>query len=272
MSADIQEKVQDYYGKVLETSEDLKTSACCVGEAPEEYIQKLLKNVHETVQAKFYGCGTPLPHIKEGATVLDLGCGTGRDVYVLSQIVGEQGKVIGVDMTDEQLAVANEHIDWHMEKFEFETPNVEFKKGYIEDLKSIGIEDNSVDLIVSNCVINLSADKPAVFREIARVLKDGGQLYFADVFANKRIDEDLQRDPVLLGECLSGALTVADFEAMMAEEGIENIEYVSKRDMTIDDEDIKAKIGHIDFYSVTVQAFKGEAQAAKTQQAKTGCC
>ena len=176
MSSDIQEKVKDYYGSVLETSEDLKTSACCVGEAPPRHIQDLLKNVHETVQAKFYGCGTPLPVIKEGAVVLDLGCGTGRDVYVLSQIVGAKGRVIGVDMTDEQLNVASEYIDWHMEKFGFTKPNVEFKKGYIEDLKTIGIEDNSVDLVVSNCVINLSDDKPAVFSEIARVLKPGGVL------------------------------------------------------------------------------------------------
>ncbi|PCJ95211.1 MAG: methyltransferase type 11 [Zetaproteobacteria bacterium] len=263
MTKTIREDVKNYYGNVLETNKDLKTSACCPSEAPPTHIQDLLKNVHETVQAKFYGCGTPLPKISKGSVVLDLGCGTGRDVYVLSQIVGEQGRVIGVDMTDEQLCVANDHINWHMDKFGYKTANVEFKKGYIEDLQSIGIEDGDIDLIVSNCVINLSADKPAVFKEIARVLKSGGELYFADVFAGQQISEELQRDPVLLGECLSGALTIADFESIMADCGMSGIDYISKREMTLDDPNIKAKIGHIDFYSITVRAFKGQ---------KKGCC
>ncbi len=273
MHDEIQNKVKDYYGNVLETTEDLKTSACCPAEGPPTHVRALLKNVHDTVQAKFYGCGTPLPENIEGYTVLDLGCGTGRDAYVLSQLVGEKGKVIGLDMTDEQLEVANEYIDWHMEKFGFSQPNTEFKKGYIEDLKSAEIEDNSVDLIVSNCVINLSADKPAVFKEIERVLKPGGELYFADVFAGQRISEELQRDPVLLGECLSGALTVEDFEALMQEIGLGHIEYVSNRELTLDDPEVKAKIGHIDFYSITVQAFKGEPKSCcSPRTASGGCC
>ena len=263
MSTETQEKVKEYYGSVLETNEDLKTSACCVGEAPSADIQALIKNVHEVVQSKFYGCGTPLPDVKKGATVLDLGSGTGRDVYVLSQMVGEEGRVIGIDMTDEQLQVANDHIDWHMEKFGYAQPNVEFKKAYIEDLKTPGIEDEAIDLVVSNCVINLSSDKPAVFREIARVLKPGGQLYFADVFASDRIEDELAQDPVLLGECLGGALTIEDFEAMMAESGMADIEYVIKRPMTLDDPEVAAKIGHIDFYSITVDSYKGQ---------KKSCC
>ena len=91
--------VQDYYGKVLETNDDLKTSACCSLDAPPEHIKAYLKNVHEKVQSKFYGCGSPLPDAVDGCTVLDLGCGTGRDAYILSQIVGEAGQVIGIDMT-----------------------------------------------------------------------------------------------------------------------------------------------------------------------------
>ncbi|MEZ5814268.1 MAG: methyltransferase domain-containing protein [Alphaproteobacteria bacterium] len=272
MDADTQDKVKDYYGKVLETSEDLKTSACCPAEGPPGHVRDLLKNVHEVVQAKFYGCGTPLPENIKGYTVLDLGCGTGRDAYVLSQLVGERGRVIGLDMTDEQLGVANEYIGWHMEKFGFSQPNVEFKKGYIEDLKAAGIEDNSVDLIVSNCVINLSVDKRAVFQEIERVLKPGGELYFADVFAGSRISEELQRDPVLLGECLSGALTVEDFEALMDEVGLGSVEYAPKRELTLDDPEIKAKIGHIDFYSITVRAFKGAKKSCCAPRSSGGCC
>ena len=194
MSEQIIEDVKDYYGNVLASNDDLLTSACCPLEAPPKHIRPYIKNVHDAVQEKFYGCGSPMPLALDGCTVLDLGCGSGRDAYILSQMVGESGKVIGVDMTDEQLNTAREHIDWHMEKFGYKTPNVEFKQAYIEDLQSADIPDNSVDVIISNCVINLSADKEKVFREIYRVLKPGGELYFSDVFAGRRIPKDLQTE------------------------------------------------------------------------------
>ncbi len=260
MSAKIEEKVKDYYGKVLETNEDLKTSACCPLEAPPKHVKSLLKNVHDKVQEKFYGCGSPLPLAAEGYTVLDLGCGSGRDAYLLSQIVGEKGRVIGVDMTDEQLSVANQYIGWHMDKFGYSAPNVEFKKAYIEDLKTAGIENESVDIVISNCVINLSADKEKVFREIYRVLKPGGELYFSDVFAGRRIPEELQKDKVLLGECLGGAMYTEDFRRMMSAIGIPDTRVISKRALTLDDPEIKQKASMIDFYSMTVRAFKVELE------------
>jgi len=250
------EDVQDYYGKVLQTKDDLKTSACCPLEAPPPRVQALLKNVHDTVQAKFYGCGSPLPMAAEGCTVLDLGCGTGRDAFILSQIVGESGRVIGVDMTDEQLSVANQYVGWHMDKFGYKKPNVEFVKGYIEDLKTAGIEDNSIDIVISNCVINLSPDKEKVFSEIYRVLKPGGELYFSDVFAGRRIPKDLQTDKILLGECLGGAMYTEDFRRMMTRIGIVDTRIMSKRQLTLDDPDVQQKAGMIDFYSMTVRAFK----------------
>jgi len=256
MSQQTLKDVQDYYGKVLQTKDDLKTSACCPLEAPPPRVQALLKNVHDTVQAKFYGCGSPLPMAAQGCTVLDLGCGTGRDAFILSQIVGEKGRVIGVDMTDEQLSVANQYVGWHMDKFGYKKPNVEFVKGYIEDLKTAGIEDNSVDIVISNCVINLSPDKEKVFSEIVRVLKPGGELYFSDVFAGRRIPKPLQTDKILLGECLGGAMYTEDFRRMMAEIGIPDARIVSKRQLTLDDPEIQKKAGMIDFYSMTVRAFK----------------
>lgn len=260
MSQQTLEDVQDYYGKVLKTNDDLKTSACCPLEAPPPRVQALLRNVHDTVQEKFYGCGSPLPLVAEGCTVLDLGCGSGRDAYLLSQIVGDKGHVIGVDMTDEQLSVANQYIGWHMDKFGFQKPNVNFIKGYIEDLETLGIEDNSVDIVISNCVINLSPDKEKVFSEIYRVLKPGGELYFSDVFAGRRIPKDLQTDKVLLGECLGGAMYTEDFRRMMAKIGIPDTRVISKRQLTLDDTEVQNKAGMIDFYSMTVRAFKVELE------------
>lgn len=251
--------VSDYYAK-LKTNEDLKTSACCPLEVPPTHVQALLKNVHETVQEKFYGCGSPLPVAAEGCTVLDLGCGTGRDAFLLSQIVGPQGSVVGIDMTDEQLSVANQYLGWHMDRFGYQKPNVRFAKGYIEDLKTADIKDNSVDIVISNCVINLSPNKEAVFREIFRVLKPGGELYFSDVFAGRRIPEALKTDKVLLGECLGGALYIEDFRRLLRGVGVPDYRVTSKRRLTLDDPQIQKQAGMIDFYSITVRAFKVELE------------
>lgn len=248
--------IKNYYGQVLKTKDDLQTSACCPLDAPPARVQGYLENIHETIKSKFYGCGSPLPVAVEGCTVVDLGCGTGRDAYILSQMVGEKGQVIGIDMTDEQLSVANQHIGWHMDKFGYAKPNIKFVKGYIEDLKTAGIADNSVDVVISNCVINLSPDKEAVFKEIFRVLKPGGELYFSDVFAGRRIPEALQNDKILRGECLGGALYTEDFRRMMREIGVLDTRVMSKRTITIDNDDVKAKLGMVDFYSITVRAFK----------------
>lgn len=248
--------IQNYYGQIIKTNADLKTSACCPLDAPPPRVQALLKNVHETVQSKFYGCGSPLPVAAAGCTVLDLGCGTGRDAFLLSQIVGKAGHVIGIDMTDEQLSVASQFAGWHMERFGYERPNVRFGKGYIEDLKSAGVQDESVDIVISNCVINLSPDKKSVFREIYRVLKPGGELYFSDVFAGRRVPEELQNDAVLRGECLGGAMYIEDFRRMLREIGILDYRTVAKRRLTLDDPDVEEKAGMIDFYSMTIRAFK----------------
>lgn len=248
--------IQDYYGKVLKSSKDLKTSACCTNEAIPEKHKKVLAKIHDEVLSKFYGCGSPLPDALEGKTVLDLGCGTGRDVYLLSALVGSSGKVIGVDMTNEQLDTAKAHINYHIEVFGYKEPNVDFRFGYIEDLKTVGLEDNSVDVVVSNCVINLSPDKETVFSEIFRVLKPGGELYFSDVFADRRIPAHLFDDPVLLGECLSGAMYTEDFRRMLIRLGCPDYRVVSQSPIEIEDQQIAEKIGMINFTSKTIRAFK----------------
>jgi len=248
------EAVQHYYGEVLKSSADLQTSACCVGGAPASYIADALKEVHEEVKARFYGCGSPIPLALEGAHVLDLGCGTGRDCYVLSQLVGPEGSVVGVDMTPAQLAIARTHRDYHVKKFGF--ANVEFRQGYIEDLNTARIADNSVDVVVSNCVLNLSPDKSRVFSEIFRVLKPGGELYFSDVFADRRVPAALAADPVVLGECLGGALYWDDFRRLMATVGSQDVRTAERRRVAINNPEIERKTQPIGFYSVTVRAFK----------------
>ena len=137
------EVVKDYYGKVLKSSEDLKNSACCDGGDVPAELEPLLANVHEEVRSKYYGCGIVVPAALQGASVLDLGSGSGRDVYLMAQLVGQKGEVVGIDMTDEQLATANIHIDWHMKRFGNAKPNVKFLRGYIEKLSELGLKPGS---------------------------------------------------------------------------------------------------------------------------------
>ncbi len=250
------DSIKDYYGKILRSTRDLKTGACCTLEAFPPYVRSVVELIDEEIMDRYYGCGSPIPPGVEGCTVLDLGCGTGRDVYITSVLAGTTGRVVGVDMTDEQLEVARRYLPSTMERFGFKEPNVEFKKGYIEDLKSIGIEDGTIDIVISNCVINLSPDKKAVFREIFRVLKPGGELYFSDIFTGRRVPEVVSTDPVLMGECLGGAMYIEDFRRLLAEVGCKDYRVVSSRKVDLLDPEIFEKAGMIDFHSLTIRAFK----------------
>ncbi len=251
------ENLKDYYGRILGGSHDLKTNACCCDDSsmPSE-IRLILKEIDNEIVDRFYGCGSPIPLLLDNCKVLDLGCGTGRDVYILSKLVGENGFVTGVDMTDEQIDVGKGHIDSMMKKYGFRKANVAFKNGYIEDLKSVGLEDESVDIVVSNCVINLSPYKQEIFKEIFRVLKPGGELYFSDVFAGRRVPKHFMEDPVLHGECLAGAIYIEDFRRLLSGIGIPDYRIMSKKRLSLGSFKIEEKIGMIDFYSITVRAFK----------------
>ncbi|MEJ2158774.1 MAG: methyltransferase domain-containing protein [Desulfobacteraceae bacterium] len=248
--------VRAYYGKILKTKADLKTSACCSAESMPEHTKAILGHIDTEILEKFYGCGSPIPSALDGCTVLDLGCGTGRDAFILSKLVGPEGRVIGVDMTDEQLEVAQRHRSAMATKFGYEKSNVEFKKGYIEELGTLGIADESVDVVVSNCVVNLSFDKGRLLNEIFRVLKPGGEVYFSDVFTSRRIPEGLKDDPVLIGECIAGAFYTEDFRRAMAVAGCPDVRTVSSREILIHDPEVKRKIGMTRLHSLTVRAFK----------------
>jgi len=252
------ESIREYYGRILASSRDLRTGACCTPDVLPDRMRALVAGVHPEVQDRFFGCGVPIPSVLEGRTVLDLGCGSGRDCYVLSQLVGPRGRVIGVDMTPEQLEVAERHRDWHASQFGQARSNVEFLQGYMEDLAALGIEDESVDVVVSNCVFNLSPDKAGLFGEIFRVLRPGGELFFSDVFADRRIPARLLNDPVLMGECLAGALYTEDFRRILQSVGCADVRQVSSRPVPLLDEAIEERIGMIHFTSRTFRAFRLE--------------
>jgi len=217
--------VKDYYGAALGGARDLATKACCCRDAVPPSHQAILAEIDPEILDRFYGCGSPIPPFLDGCTALDLGCGAGRDAYLVSRLVGPRGRVIGVDMT-------------------------------AEDLAALGVADASVDVVISNCAINLSPNKERVFAEIFRVLKPGGELYFSDVFADRRPPPGLADDPILLGECLAGAMYVEDFRRLLRGLGCLDYRVVSRSETVIDNPAVEARVGGIGFASMTIRAFK----------------
>ena len=249
----MRDDVRAYYGETLSSSADLKSDACCEISNPSEAIKAALANIHPEVSNRYYGCGLVAPEDLSGKTILDLGCGTGRDAYLLAQLVGPTGEVIGVDMTDEQLDIARDYEAWHANRFGFTRANTVFLKGYIEELDALDIEPGSIDVVVSNCVINLSIDKPAVFAGVRRLLKPGGTMHFADVYAQQPVPEALRTDPVLYGECLAGALSWSDFLEIVAEAGFATPKLVDHRPLAVTDEALLEKLDGLKFVSATVE-------------------
>jgi arsenite methyltransferase len=171
----------------------------------------------KTAVAASLGCGVPtaVADLKEGETVLDLGSGAGADVLISASRVGPAGKAIGLDMTDEMLELARQNA------VEAGAENVEFLKGHIEE---IPLDDGSVDVVISNCVINLSGDKPRVLREVARVLKPGGRFAVSDVIADEDMDEATRKDMAQWTGCIAGALTHGEFTQALADAGLVDVE------------------------------------------------
>ncbi len=250
------ENSRHYYGDVLQGSGDLLTDACTMADAPPPHVRRALANVHDEVKARYYGCGLVAPSSVEGARILDLGSGSGQDAYLLAQLVGEKGEIVGVDTTPEQLAVARSHEEWHRDRFGYAKGNVRFIEGDIEQLGMLDLEAGSFDVIVSNCVINLVADKQAVFAAAHRLLKPGGEMYFSDVYSDRRVPAYLLADPVLHGECLSGALYWGDFLAHAKAAGFGDPRLVKDRPLGIGEPEIADKLDGIHFFSATYRLFK----------------
>ncbi|XP_063818011.1 arsenite methyltransferase-like isoform X2 [Pseudophryne corroboree] len=249
--------VKEYYGKHLKSSKDLKTNACVTPSKPiPKYIRDALNEVHEEISSRYYGCGLVVPECLESCRILDLGSGSGRDCFMLSRLVGPKGFVTGVDMTIEQVELSQKYTDYHMKRFHYQQPNINFVNGYIEDLKSAGLEDQSYDIIISNCVINLSPDKKAVLQEAYRVLKDGGEMYFSDVYSNMPVSDELKQNKVLWEECISGALCWKDLYQIAEEIGFGNPRLVTSSYITVNNKDLEDLVGDCKFVSATFRLFK----------------
>jgi len=220
----IREAVKERYAAAARQVLDRQSASCCsdascCGSKPRIYDLDQLKEVPETAALASLGCGNPtlLAELKEGETVLDLGSGGGIDVLLSARRVGPTGKAYGLDMTDEMLDLARENAR------KAGVTNVEFLKGQIE---SIPLPDESVDVIISNCVINLSADKDAVLREAHRVLKPGGRFAVADIVVHgDPLPEPIQKMMALWAGCIAGALTEQDYRSKLASAGFREIDF-----------------------------------------------
>ena len=235
---EIKEVVKEKYGQAALRVMSGKASCCCSGDsAPLGAVDPITANLYDQQQTSglpaeavlaSLGCGNPtaLARLNPGEVVLDLGSGGGIDVLLSAKRVGPAGKAYGLDMTDEMLALAREN------QRKSGVENVEFLKGEIE---SIPLPDNTVDVIISNCVINLSADKDRVLREAFRVLKPGGRFAVSDVVVKGEIPPEIRRSVELWVGCLSGALDESDYKAKLAAAGFEEIGIEPTRIYRVDD-------------------------------------
>jgi len=258
---------------------------CC----PVDYNTELLKVIPQEVIERDYGCGDPSKYLRAGETVLDLGSGTGKICFIAAQVVGAEGKVIGVDMTDEMLEVARRNAPIVAGRIGY--ANIEFRKGRIQDLaldlerleeelKARPITDaasflradelaqdlrvkhplvasDSVDVVVSNCVLNLvePKSKRQLFEEIFRVLRKGGRAVISDIVSDEDVPEEMQNDPELWSGCISGALTEENFLAAFENAGFYGLQILKR------DPEPWRTVEGIEFRSVTVEAFKGKQGA-----------
>ena len=276
---DAESAVKDRYGQAALAMEP---QLCC----PVDYNPQYLEIIPDEVIERDYGCGDPSQYLSAGETVLDLGSGTGKICFIASQVVGPEGKVIGVDMTPEMLDVARRNIPVVAERAGFD--NVEFRRGRIQDLaldldllegrlkdKPVAsvedffelentaeeirtsnplVADQSVDVVVSNCVLNLVAPelKRQMFEEIHRVLKNGGRAVISDIVSDEQATPEMMADPVLWSGCISGALTEHGFLKAFEDAGFYGVRILERQ------VEPWQTVHGIEFRSLTVEAYRGK--------------
>lgn len=213
----IHDNVREHYGELARSS-----NSCGCG-SNSLYDEQLLKDVPSDISSFTLGCGNPITvaSLKPGETVLDLGSGGGLDCFLAAKQVGETGHVIGVDMTPDMLAKARANAE------RLNYTNVEFREGYLEALP---VEDASIDVVISNCVINLSPDKPQVFREVFRALKPGGRVAVSDIVTNGSLPSNLQKSMEAWGACVAGALDMKDYVRGLKEAGFAGVHVQPRND------------------------------------------
>jgi SAM-dependent methyltransferase len=219
-------------------------------------LHEVLQTIPSEVVERFSGCGSPIPEAIVDRRILDLGCGTGRDAFLCAALAGPGGFVMGLDRKDELLAVARDHVEATMDQFGHPEPNVAFRKGLIENLEGAGLEDEGFDVVISNRALNLVPDKLRVLREVHRVLKPGGELYFADVYTDRRLPDEVANDPEVVREQLGGALYVGDFVRMARRAGFFDPRIVSRSPLGLADPDLQLRLGGVVFWAVTFRLFK----------------
>ena len=277
--ADVEKSVRDRYSQgALERVPEL----CC----PVDYNPALLEVIPDEVLDRDYGCGDPSRHLREGETVLDLGSGTGKICFIAAQVVGPKGRVIGIDMTAEMLALARRNAPVVADRLGF--ANVEFRRGRIQDLgldldrleeelsaepvanveqllavqarsdalrtSSPLVDDESVDVVVSNCVLNLveTSQKRNLFLEIHRVLRRGGRAVISDIVSDEEVSPEMQKDRELWSGCISGAMTEDGFLQAFEDAGMYGVRILERQS------EPWCTVQGIEFRSVTVEAFKGK--------------
>ncbi|MGD8545960.1 MAG: arsenite methyltransferase [Candidatus Bathyarchaeota archaeon] len=246
---EVKEYVKKRYGEIAQTGESCCPSSCCRSSTTDialriGYSEKDLKNVPEAASMGL-GCGNPiaLAGLREGETVLDLGSGGGIDVFLAAKIVGARGKAIGVDITEDMISRARAEAS----KYSYE--NVEFRLGEMENLP---VENDSVDVVISNCVINLSPDKDKVFQEAHRVLKPGGRIMISDLVTEGELPDEVRKSFDAWASCIAGALEKSQYLDTIRKAGFKNVKIVSESTYDINvTQELKGKIT-----SVQVEAHK----------------
>lgn len=232
------EDVKDFYGKAGATPQP---TLCCATIYKKEDIAHIPTEVMEVS----YGCGSPVMQaaLKPGEVFIDLGSGGGVDCFIASKQVGKSGRVIGIDMTPEMMVRATTNAGKVAKNLGYH--NVEFRQGYLEE---VPVDEHTADLLTSNCVVNLSPDKKKVFKEIFRVLKNGGRFVISDIVSEVDVPQNMQKDKTLWGECISGALTEKQFLDMSVEAGFYGLEVLKR--------DFYKEVEGFNFWSVTLRAWK----------------